>query len=102
MFLLEYVMRSSTEIWKKKHSFLVWSNRDASDSQLLRAALLNPHYDILREAVLAFGIDRLFQEWEAIKDTPEGIRVSDYTEEKLRHLKDGVERARAMDGVTDD
>ncbi len=84
------------EKWRKKYSFLVWSHREASDRSLLRAALLNPHFDILLDAVWAFGIDRLYREWDAVKDTPEAQSVADYTEEKLRHLKAGVEMAKTM------
>ncbi|MHB8254000.1 MAG: hypothetical protein ACYDEV_09970 [Acidiferrobacter sp.] len=72
-----------TAKWRDKYRFLVWSNPEASDSVYLRAALLDPHWAILLDAVQSFGIKRLLDEWASIADTPEAQKVAWYTHDLL-------------------
>ena len=81
--------------WRDKYRFLVWSNPKASDSVYLRAALLDPHWVIVLDAVQAFGIQRLLHEWKSIAETPEAQKVAWYTRDLLlRHFALGIQEAR--------
>jgi len=90
---------SDPSAWRTHYAFLAWSNAQASDAVLLRAALLDPHYDILVDALHCFGLERLQAEWRAVQDTPEGRKVAFYTDGVLlknfaigqgRHLSHGT------------
>ncbi len=76
--------------WKSKYAWLVSSNRAADDSVYLRAALLDPHLDILLDALEAFGLDRFYREWDAVHETERGEKVRKYLESMLRHFAEGV------------
>ena len=63
---------------------LVWSNPDASDDTLIAAALLKqPNFHLLLDIAAHFGLDRLKDQWEQLKD---GIETRKYPEE-LQQLK---------------
>lgn len=76
--------------WKNQYAWLVWSNRAADDAVYLRAALLNPHLDVLLDALEAFGLDRLYREWHAVRDTEAGVKVCEYVDSMLLHFAEGV------------
>ena len=76
--------------WKSKYAWLVWSNRAAADEVYLRAALLNPHLDILLDALEAFGLDRLYEEWNAVREGERGEKVREYLESMLDHFAQGL------------
>ena len=81
--------------WKTKYRWLVWSNSAADNSTHLRAALLNPHLSILLDAFEAFGLDRLCDEWNAVRETEQGKRVGEYVASMLENFRRGVEMAAA-------
>ncbi len=81
--------------WKSKYAWLVWSNRTADDSAHLRAALLNPHLDILLDAFEAYGLARLATEWAAVRETERGKKVAEYVGSMLENFRRGVEMAAA-------
>ena len=81
--------------WKTKYAWLVWSNRAAADEVYLRAALLNPHLDILWDAFEAYGLARLEAEWDAVRETDEGKRVEEYVGSMLKNFRHGVQMAAA-------
>lgn len=78
------------DMFRTKYRFLVWSNPGAPDTFYLRAALLAPHLDILLDALEAFGLDRLREEWNIVKETEEGRKVAGYTETMLENFSSGV------------
>ncbi len=83
------------EAWRAKYGVLLaWSNLEASDQILIRKALIDPHLCILLDALGAFGLDALEQEWKNIKDTPEAQSVAWYTNDFiLDAFRKGVARA---------
>ncbi len=74
---------------------LAWSNTAAPDNVLLRRALLNPRFQILMDAALEFGPDKLTAEWERLKaeDLPAVAKVERVTERILGHIHDGYLQA---------
>ena len=72
----------------------MWSNPDADDSVLIRAALLKPSFHQLLEIAARFGIDRLRTEWTVLTSADE---LSGFPEEvaRIRRAKPIVERCLA-------
>ena len=63
---------------------LIWSNPNASDDQLIAAALLKqPNFHLLLDIACHFGLARLIDRWEKLK---KGIEQSQEPEE-LQKLK---------------
>lgn len=58
---------------------LVWSNPHASDSVMIKQALLKPSFHRLLEIAAQFGLDRLKTEWEAIQ---KDMETWEFDEEK--------------------
>ena len=81
-------------MWEK-HRGLVWSNPEADDTVYLRAALLNPRFDCLLEAAVAFGVERLMAEWSTLskEDTPQARRARPMVERILKHIAHGFDLA---------
>ncbi|MHB1605620.1 MAG: hypothetical protein ACYCTV_04405 [Leptospirales bacterium] len=78
--------------FRNKYRFLVWSNPEAPDKIYIRSVLLNPHLDMMLDALNVFGLERLRSEWQSVKDTDEGRKVGDYAESMLNHFSIGLER----------
>ena len=57
------------EFWKKFPG-LVWSNPEAGDAVMIRAALARPKTERLRQIVGEFGIERIQTEWGVLLDDP--------------------------------
>jgi hypothetical protein len=57
------------EFWKRFPG-LVWSNPDASDTVMIRAALARPKTERLRQIADEFGIERVQAEWDVLVDDP--------------------------------
>lgn len=76
---------------------LIWSNADASDDVLVRRALIKPHFKMLLDAAVEFGLDRLSAEWEhlIVEASPETMKVRSTTERILGHIRDGYRQATA-------
>ena len=83
-------------IWQK-HPGLVWSNRLASDSVRLRAALCRPRFDQLLDLAVAFGLDRLRAEWAVLEaeadELPEVRRSAALVARILKNIEEGFRRA---------
>jgi len=82
------------DFWKKFPG-LVWSNSKATDSVMIRAALLRPHFHELLAICGEFGIGRVEQEFETIKDelaSPIGIGM---ISGMLDNINKGFRRAEA-------
>jgi transcriptional regulator with XRE-family HTH domain len=76
---------------------LAWSNPDASTDVLIRSALLKPGFQLLLDAALEFGIDRLMAQWALLKaeGSPDAVKSAPVTERLLKHLHDGSRQAAA-------
>jgi len=86
--------RGNSAVWKK-HPGLVWSNREADDTVRLRAALTHPCFDLLLDLAVAFGLERLRQEWcQLEKDPdPEIQRAAPIVSRIFRNIEEGFRRA---------
>lgn len=83
-------------VWQE-HPGLVWSNRHADDNVRIRAALCRPRFRILLNLAMAFGLERLRREWDALKTegTAEARRAAPTVERILNHIAEGFQRADA-------
>lgn len=83
--------------FRERYKSLAWSNSKAPTSTLLQRALLRPQFDVLLDAAVEFGIDRLQREWQALSagDSPEASRAAPRTEQILRNLAHGYQQATA-------
>ena len=70
--------------FQDRHPGLVWSNSQAGESVLIRAALLRPRFRTLLDACVEFGLDRVRGEWAVLsrEAAPEVTRI-------LRHIAEG-------------
>ena len=80
--------------FKKKHK-LVWSNSKAGDEVHLRAALLKPRFDILLDAAVEFGIDRLETEWALVRGegSDAALKAEPVVVRTLRNIRNGYQQA---------
>ncbi len=49
---------------------VVWSNPDASDTVMIRNAIIRPKMGVLRAVASRYGIERMRQEWKVLCDDP--------------------------------
>ena len=92
-------MNASPNPFWQTYPGMVWSNPDATDSVHIRAALLRPRFGQLLDIALAFGLERLRQEWSAleVEDMREVKRARQPVERILRHIQEGFTRAASRD-----
>jgi hypothetical protein len=57
------------EFWSQ-YPGVVWSNPDASDTVMIRNALVRPKMYVLRAVGARFGIERMRQEWKVLCEDP--------------------------------
>jgi hypothetical protein len=57
------------EFWKQFPG-LVWSNRHADNTVMIRASLVRPRLHILRAVASKFEMERLRQEWKILCESP--------------------------------
>ena len=83
--------------FQARHPGLVWSNSQANDGVLIRAALLRPRFHTLLDACLEFGRERVRGEWEILarEASPEAQRVQAEVPRMLRHIEEGYADAQA-------
>jgi transcriptional regulator with XRE-family HTH domain len=83
--------------FRQRYASLAWSNPNATDATLIRRALLRPGLQVLLDAALEFGVERLSQEWAALKaeDSAESRQAAPITERLLAHIALGHEHAQA-------
>jgi hypothetical protein len=81
-------------VWEK-HPALVWSNRRADDTVRLRAALTRPRFDVLLDLAVAFGLERLRQEWARLEEEAgQEIRIAAPVVTRIfRNIEEGFHRA---------
>jgi hypothetical protein len=82
----------------KKFPGLVWSNSEASDSVMIRAALTRFRFHELLAICLEFGLDRVVHEFEVIREelgAPERIST---ISGMLTNIRRGFERAEETSG----
>ncbi len=74
---------------------LAWSHKDAPVDVLIRRALVKPRFQLLLDAAVEFGVDKLSTEWEHLKAerSSEVTKVHATTERILRHIHDGYRQA---------
>lgn len=84
------------DFWKRFPE-LCWSNRAASDSVHIRAALCRPRFECLVEIAERFGTKRIREEWRVL--TKEGssatVRAADIVERILGNIESGFAHAEA-------
>jgi len=70
---------------------LAWSNKDAPNDVLIRRALVRPRFQVLLDAAVEFGVDKLTAEWEHLKaeGSSEVMKVCATTDRILKHINDG-------------
>jgi hypothetical protein len=80
------------------HRGIAWSNPEASDSVRIRAALLRPRFELLLDLAVAFGLNRLSEEWSFLEadPTPEVERARPFVHRILLHIEKGFSRASAQ------
>lgn len=84
--------------FRTKHGVaLAWSDRNAPDDVLIRQALLQPRFQVLLDAAVTFGLDKLKGEWMRLRaeESPEALKARPATERMLAHLDDGYLQATA-------
>lgn len=81
-------------VWQK-HPGLVWSNRNADDTIRIRAALVRPHFGVLLDVAVAFGLERLKTEWTILNEepTPQVLRAAPIVERILSNIEIGFRDA---------
>lgn len=74
---------------------LAWSNKKASDDVLIRRALVKPGFQLLLDAAIEFGVDRLSTTWQYLKTdaADEVVQAAPVTERILQHIEDGYRQA---------
>jgi hypothetical protein len=88
------VSNGPSPFWQE-HRGIIWSNPGAGDSAHIRAALLRPRFGLLLEIVVAFGLERLREEWNWLQAEPtrETERAWPVVERILHHIEEGFSRA---------
>ncbi len=74
---------------------LCWSNRSASDSVHIRAALCRPRFECLVEIADRFGIERLRDEWRTLTEegSADARRAATIVERILGNIERGFRHA---------
>ena len=70
LFYLSDMDDTRNDLFWKQFPGLVWSNPDASNAVMIRAALSRPKTDWLKRIAAEFGIDRVRQEWRYLCGDP--------------------------------
>lgn len=83
--------------FRERHRDLVWSNPNAPDEVLIRAALIKPKFMILLDAAIEYGVDRLKCEWGVLRSQAENetVRIAPITERILKNIEYGYQQASA-------
>lgn len=85
------------DTFASRYRTLVWSNSRADDDIVLRAALLSPHFDIVLDACVTFGIEKVKAEWGLLEreGTRESKRAAPAITRMLRNIERGFHDAAA-------
>ncbi|MEO0417149.1 MAG: hypothetical protein AAF226_19610 [Verrucomicrobiota bacterium] len=88
----------SIEFWAH-YPELCWSNRQASDTIHIRAALCRPRFMCLLDVAKRFGLSRLKEEWSLLIDEVElapEVEVARPTVERIiKNIEEGFQSATA-------
>ena len=81
----------STNSFWRNHPGLVWSNRMASDSVHIQAALLRPRFSRLLDIAAEFGLERVQREWAELSqdESREVARSRAVVDRILNHIQQG-------------
>ena len=81
--------------FRRKYPALVWSNPGASDEVWVRQVLIHPGFDLMLDALLAFGLDQLETQWAILlrEQDPGALRARKITEELLQNAREAHIRA---------
>lgn len=84
------VAENNRDFWKLFPE-LCWSNRSASDSVHIRAALSRPRFDCLVEIADRFGTERLREEWRILRaeGSLDAVRAAPIVERILGNIERG-------------
>lgn len=87
----EGVIHSHKAFWGGQPG-LVWSNPDASDEVMIRAALLRPRFSQILEIALEFSVGRVEHEWSVLRDegTAEARRAAPVVERIISNVRRGA------------
>ncbi len=86
------------DLFWKKFPGLVWSNSEASDSVMIRAALTRYRFHELLAICLEFGLDRVVHEFEVIRDELGATERISLISGMLTNIKRGFQRAEETSG----
>jgi len=94
--LSEPVPGRNSEFWSA-YPEIAWSNRHASDTVCIRAALMRPRFECLLAIARQFGLEQLRAEWEILVDDEltDSDRAAPHVERSLRNIEIGFNNARA-------
>ncbi|QDQ25495.1 hypothetical protein FNU76_03500 [Chitinimonas arctica] len=83
--------------FRDKYPTLVWYKSTAEPAVLIRAALVQPKFQMLLDAAVYFGLDAVEKEWAALiaGDDEEAKRAAHITDRLLRNIRLGYEQAQA-------
>ena len=87
----------SAEGFREKYRQFAWSSPNASADMVLRRVLLRPAFQTLLAASLEFGVDKVMDEWNALKveGGPETLRAAPITDRILKNIRNGQQQATA-------
>ena len=74
--LLRSERRQSSPLFWARYPGLVWSNCRADDLAYIFAALLKPHFDIILDICVEFGLEWVEAEWQALLLHGEAAKVN--------------------------
>ena len=93
--LVAKVVVRDFEFWDR-YPELAWSNRKASDSVCIRAALMRPRFETLLAIARRFGLGRIREEWHILsEDELADTRLATpHVKRNLRNIEIRFENAR--------
>lgn len=88
---LQHLTNTRDDVFWKEHGgvTIVWSNPKASDTVMIQNALLKPSFDLLLNIAAHFGLQKLKEEWEILKNNPDPYPEES---ENLRRIEPTVTR----------
>ena len=83
--------------FRRKYPALVWSNPEAPDDVWICQVLIHPGFDLMLDALIAFGLDQLETQWAILlrEQDPGALRARKITEDLLQNARDAHIRIRA-------
>jgi hypothetical protein len=81
----------SAATFQARHPGLVWSNSQAGETVLIRAALMHPRFHTILDACMEFGLERVRAEWEVLtrEAATETRAIAGDVTRILKHIEEG-------------